>query len=120
MHLRSSRGRGRRASPLRVVRRPSGHIDHTRRRHLTARLPAGADGLGSPGFVLAIAAWLWLTVLFANFAEAVAEGRGKAQAAALRSTRREVQAKKLQGTRREDGHRTTAIDTDFAPREFVP
>ena len=52
-------------------------------------------GLGSPGFVLSIAAWLWLTVLFANFAEAVAEGRGKAQAAALRSTRRDVQAKKL-------------------------
>ncbi|HTQ36342.1 MAG TPA: potassium-transporting ATPase subunit KdpB [Steroidobacteraceae bacterium] len=52
-------------------------------------------GLGSPGFVLAIAAWLWLTVLFANFAEAVAEGRGKAQAAALRSTRRDVQARKL-------------------------
>jgi K+-transporting ATPase ATPase B chain len=52
-------------------------------------------GLGSPGFVLAIAAWLWLTVLFANFAEALAEGRGKAQAAALRSTRRDVQAKKL-------------------------
>jgi len=52
-------------------------------------------GLGSPGFVFAIAAWLWLTVLFANFAEALAEGRGKAQAAALRSTRRDVQAKKL-------------------------
>ena len=53
----------------------------------------------SPGFVLAIAAWLWLTVLFANFAEAVAEGRGKAQAAALRSTRRDVQAKRLAGDR---------------------
>jgi potassium-transporting ATPase ATP-binding subunit len=52
-------------------------------------------GLGSPGFVLAIAAWLWLTVLFANFAEALAEGRGKAQAAALRSTRRDVLARKL-------------------------
>ncbi|HMA11606.1 MAG TPA: HAD-IC family P-type ATPase, partial [Steroidobacteraceae bacterium] len=52
-------------------------------------------GLGSPGFVLAIAAWLWLTVLFANFAEALAEGRGKAQAAALRSTRRDVQARRL-------------------------
>jgi potassium-transporting ATPase ATP-binding subunit len=51
--------------------------------------------LGSPGFVLGIAAWLWLTVLFANFAEALAEGRGKAHAAALRSTRRDVQAKKL-------------------------
>ncbi|HMD58448.1 MAG TPA: potassium-transporting ATPase subunit KdpB [Steroidobacteraceae bacterium] len=46
-------------------------------------------------FVASISAWLWLTVLFANFAEAIAEGRGKAQAAALRSTRGEVTAKKL-------------------------
>src|SRR5262245_16953819 len=38
-------------------------------------------------FVAAIAFWLWLTVLFANFAEAIAEGRGKAQAASLRATR---------------------------------
>jgi K+-transporting ATPase ATPase B chain len=61
----------------------------------------GAGGnLGQPRFVLAISAWLWLTVLFANFAEAVAEGRGKAQAAALRSTRREVQAKRLADGRR--------------------
>ena len=54
-------------------------------------------GTGSQGFgfVIAISAWLWLTVLFANFAEAIAEGRGKAQAAALRSTRGEVTAKKL-------------------------
>src|SRR4051812_38728744 len=36
---------------------------------------------GHPAFVLGVSAWLWLTVLFANFAEAVAEGRGKAQAA---------------------------------------
>ena len=59
-------------------------------------------GVGRPGFVLAIAAWLWLTVLFANFAEAVAEGRGKAQAATLRSTRRDVQAKRLKEGRRSD------------------
>jgi K+-transporting ATPase ATPase B chain len=59
-------------------------------------------GVGHPGFVLAIAAWLWLTVLFANFAEAVAEGRGKAQAAALRSTRRDVQAKRLEEGLRSD------------------
>ena len=52
-------------------------------------------GAGRPGFVLAIAAWLWLTVLFANFAEAVAEGRGKAQAAALRSMRRHIHARRL-------------------------
>ena len=60
------------------------------------------EGVGHTGFVLSIAAWLWLTVLFANFAEAVAEGRGKAQAAALRSTRREVQAKRLAQGRRSD------------------
>ena len=52
-------------------------------------------GAGRPGFVLAVAAWLWLTVLFANFAEAVAEGRGKAQAEALRSMRRHVHARRL-------------------------
>jgi K+-transporting ATPase ATPase B chain len=62
----------------------------------------GLVDVGHPGFVLAIATWLWLTVLFANFAEAVAEGRGKAQAAALRSTRRDVQAKRLQQGRRSD------------------
>src|ERR1700688_2010837 len=42
---------------------------------------------GSLWFVGVIAVWLWLTVLFANFAEAIAEGRGKAQASALRATR---------------------------------
>ena len=42
-----------------------------------------------------IAAWLWFTVLFANFAEAVAEGRGKAQADALRKTRSDTHAKRL-------------------------
>src|SRR5690349_14621004 len=52
-------------------------------------------GEENPGFVLAITVWLWFTVLFANFAEAMAEGRGKAQADALRKTRRDVTAKKL-------------------------
>ena len=66
------------------------------------------EGVGEPRFVLSIAAWLWLTVLFSNFAEAVAEGRGKAQAAALRATRREVQARRLR-----EGCRT-------ASRESVP
>ena len=44
------------------------------------------------GFELQIALWLWFTVLFANFAEAMAEGRGKAQADNLRKTRTETQA----------------------------
>lgn len=48
-------------------------------------------GLGS-GFVLAIAVILWFTCLFANFAEAIAEGRGKAQADALRAAKRDVEA----------------------------
>jgi len=48
-----------------------------------------------PGFILAIALWLWFTVIFANFAEALAEGRSKAQAASLRQAKRDVMAKKL-------------------------
>ncbi|MBP9207145.1 MAG: potassium-transporting ATPase subunit KdpB [Kofleriaceae bacterium] len=50
-----------------------------------------------PGFIAAVAAWLWFTVLFANFAEAMAEGRGKAQAAALRRARQDVTALRLRG-----------------------
>jgi K+-transporting ATPase ATPase B chain len=50
---------------------------------------------GAAPFTGQIAAWLWFTVLFANFAEAVAEGRGKAQADALRRTRSETPAKRL-------------------------
>jgi potassium-transporting ATPase ATP-binding subunit len=52
-------------------------------------------GEAAPGFILAVTAWLWITVLFANFAEAIAEGRSKAQADSLRSAKRSVQAKKL-------------------------
>ena len=51
-------------------------------------------GEASPGFILAIALWLWFTVLFANFAEALAEGRSKAQAASLRGLQQTVWAKK--------------------------
>ena len=54
-------------------------------------------GAESIGFSLQIVIWLWFTVLFANFAEAVAEGRGKAQAQSLRKTRTETQAKLLSG-----------------------
>ena len=48
-----------------------------------------------PGYICAIAATLWLTVLFANFAESLAEGRGKAQADSLRAAKKDVVAKKL-------------------------
>src|SRR5215471_6107809 len=50
----------------------------------------------APGwFIFWVSVWLWFTVLFANFAEAMAEGRGKAQAASLRKARRDLQAKRL-------------------------
>ncbi len=61
--------------------------------HALGGPPAG--GGMSAGFVLAVAVWLWFTVLFANFAEALAEGRSKAQAAALRGLRRDTWAKQL-------------------------
>ncbi|MGO7333427.1 potassium-transporting ATPase subunit KdpB [Rhizobium leguminosarum] len=57
-------------------------------------------GNGNLGFSFQINLWLWFTVLFANFAEAVAEGRGKAQADSLRKARTETQAKLLTGTDR--------------------
>jgi K+-transporting ATPase ATPase B chain len=52
-------------------------------------------GEASAGFIFGVSLWLWFTVLFANFAEAMAEGRGKAQAASLRKARRDLQAKRL-------------------------
>src|SRR5579859_7624672 len=56
----------------------------------------GGQAEAPAGFILAIALWLWFTVLFANFAEALAEGRSKAQAASLRGAKHNVMAKKLQ------------------------
>ncbi len=53
------------------------------------------QGEAPAGFIAAVAVWLWFTVLFANFSEALAEGRGKAQAEALRKTRQETSAKRL-------------------------
>jgi K+-transporting ATPase ATPase B chain len=59
-------------------------------------------GEAPAGFIFTIAAWLWFTLLFANFAEAIAEGRGKAHAEALRRARGEVTAKKLADPARRD------------------
>src|SRR6266704_5172527 len=52
-------------------------------------------GEAPAGFILAVSLWLWFTVVFANFAEAMAEGRGKAQADTLRRARTTTMAKKL-------------------------
>ena len=55
------------------------------------------QGEASAGFILSVALWLWFTVLFANFAEGLAEGRSKAQAASLRGLKKETWAKKPKG-----------------------
>ncbi|MCB0002157.1 MAG: potassium-transporting ATPase subunit KdpB [Anaerolineae bacterium] len=62
-------------------------------------------GEAPAGFIGTVSLWLWFTVLFANFSEALAEGRGKAQAEALRRTRKETQARKLR-----QPHRDAAFD----------
>ncbi len=61
---------------------------------------AVGKGEASPIFILSVSLWLWFTVLFANFAEAMAEGRGKAQADTLRKARQETKAKKLSEAKR--------------------
>jgi potassium-transporting ATPase ATP-binding subunit len=57
------------------------------------------EGEAPAGFILAISLWLWFTVLFANLAESMAEGRSKAQAASLRSLKRQTWAKKMEEPR---------------------
>ncbi|MBP0639323.1 potassium-transporting ATPase subunit KdpB [Cupriavidus sp. AcVe19-6a] len=62
--------------------------------------PAATAGSESAGFILAVSVWLWFTVLFANFAEALAEGRSKQQAEALRGLKTTVTARVLKDGRR--------------------
>jgi len=68
------------------------------------------QGEASASFILWISVWLWFTVLFANFAEAMAEGRGKAQADSLRSAKKDVPAKKLAGSDRKNFTTVSASD----------
>ena len=68
------------------------------------------------GFVLAVTLWLWFTVLFANFAEAMAEGRGKAQADTLRRARSETLAKRLTPTNNHPVTRDTPFEEVAAPK----
>lgn len=84
---------------------------------------AGAWGLmpasaGQTVFACAISAILWFTVLFANFAEAIAEGRGKAQADSLRKSRKSVDARKLPDPARHDDHVMTP-STELKPGDYV-
>jgi K+-transporting ATPase ATPase B chain len=87
----------RKLTPRRQVRNPVMFVVYVGS-ILTALLwlqALAGHGEAPAGFILAVTVWLWFTVLFANFAEAMAEGRGKAQAESLRRARREVQAKRL-------------------------
>ena len=82
--------------------------------------PQSSGGTPVPaGFTWGIAIWLWLTVLFANLAESVAEGRGKAQAQALRTTRTATIAHRVQGyDASADAAATTATIDDIASSEL--
>jgi len=85
---------------------------------LWAHAATTGHGEASPGFILAVSIWLWFTVLFANFAEAMAEGRGKAQADTLRKARKDVIAKKLAGRER-DSKRTEAPSSELRKGDVV-
>ena len=85
---------------------------------LTTILMVRDDIAGSPiGFSLQITLWLWFTVLFANFAEALAEGRGKAHAASLRRAKTEVSAKKLASP--DSRHYSRVLATSLRPGDLV-
>ncbi|MFI5275011.1 MAG: potassium-transporting ATPase subunit KdpB, partial [Ktedonobacterales bacterium] len=73
---------------------------------------------GERGFVLGVSIWLWFTVLFANFAEAMAEGRGKAQADTLRRARSDTLAKRLQVSQAKAEHSVAPALRD-APFESI-
>jgi K+-transporting ATPase ATPase B chain len=86
----------RKLDPRQLVRNPVMFVTAVVALLLTALLAVGSDGL-TIGFKLQLVVWLWLTVLFGTFAEALAEGRGKAQAASLRDAKAELRAKQLIG-----------------------
>jgi K+-transporting ATPase ATPase B chain len=87
-------------NPKELIRNPVMFVTGVVAALMTVLLVVGQDNL-SLGFKLQLAIWLWLTVLFGTFAEALAEGRGKAQAAALRATKAELTAKRLKGDGRD-------------------
>jgi potassium-transporting ATPase ATP-binding subunit len=87
----------RKLTPRRQVRNPVMFVVYAGSILTTLLWVQALVGTGeAPGwFIFWVSVWLWFTVLFANFAEAMAEGRGKAQAASLRRARRDLQAKRL-------------------------
>jgi len=86
----------RKLAPRQLIRNPVMFTTAVVAVLLTVLLVVGQDHLAT-SFKLQLVVWLWLTVLFGTFAEALAEGRGKAQAASLRATKAELTAKRLKG-----------------------
>lgn len=86
----------RKLNPRELIRNPVMFTTATVAVLLTVLLAVGQDHLAI-GFKLQLVVWLWLTVLFGTFAELLAEGRGKAQAASLRAAKAELTAKRLKG-----------------------
>jgi K+-transporting ATPase ATPase B chain len=89
-------GAFRKLDPRQLVRNPVMFTTGVVALLLTVFLATG-HGSGTMGFQIQLVFWLWLTVLFGNFAEALAEGRGKAQAASLRDTKAHLFAKQMLG-----------------------
>ncbi|WP_294352281.1 potassium-transporting ATPase subunit KdpB [uncultured Sphingomonas sp.] len=87
-------------NPRELVRNPVMFVTAAVAALMTVLLVVGHDNL-TVAFKAQLAVWLWLTVLFGTFAEALAEGRGKAQAASLRATKAELVAKRLKGDGRQ-------------------
>ncbi|MGC8724059.1 MAG: potassium-transporting ATPase subunit KdpB [Acidobacteriota bacterium] len=96
-------------SPRHMIRNPVMFVVEAGAAFSTLLLVEALRGLGEAptGFVFAVSLGLWFTVLFANFAEAMAEGRGKAQAASLRKARRDIPAKMLLEPKRGASHVVT-------------
>jgi len=86
----------RKLDPRQLIRNPVMFVTAVVAMLLTVLLVIGEPGL-SLSFELQLVVWLWLTVLFGTFAEALAEGRGRAQAASLRATKAELRAKLMLG-----------------------
>jgi K+-transporting ATPase ATPase B chain len=84
-------------NPLTLVSNPVMFVTEVGAAVTTALLITGGSG-DTTGFLLQITLWLWFTVLFANFAEAMAEGRGKAQADSLRKARTQTYANRVKGS----------------------
>lgn len=91
----------RKLDPRELIRNPVMFTTAVVAALMTVLLVIGQDHLPA-AFKLQLVLWLWLTVLFGTFAEALAEGRGKAQAASLRATKAELTAKRLKNGRQEN------------------